>query len=313
MNPYDLADVRLNRMGLARWRSGHPWIYRAGVAVVEETTGREGLARVLDPEGRCLGTAMLSRESQITLRRWGTEERLDREVLRRRLAAAVAYRERVLPGREATRLVFGESDGLPGLIVDRYRDHLVAQFLSFGAHVLTEEIVTVLDEILSPASILARNDPSVRSLEGLSREVLPLKGEPPQTISFREGNVTLTVEPATGQKTGGFLDQSENRLRAAALAHGRVLDAFCYTGAFALQLARNAEEVIAVDVSAPALTRGREQATENRIENIQFVEANVFDFLKQEDRSGHTYDMIVLDPPAFAKNKQELEGALRGY
>ena len=313
VSPYDLADVRLNRAGLARWRSGHPWIYRAGVALVEEATGREGLARVLDPEGRLLGTAMLSRESQITLRRLGPEERLDREGLKRRLMAAAAYRERVLPGREATRIVFGESDGLPGLIVDRYRDHLVAQFLSFGAHVLTEEIAALLDEILSPTSILARNDPSVRNLEGLAREVVTLKGEPPKTVSFREGNVTLTVEPATGQKTGGFLDQSENRLRAGALAHGRVLDAFCYSGAFALQIARNAEEVIAVDVSAPALARGREQAAENGIENIQFVEANVFDFLKEEDRSGHTYDMVVLDPPAFAKNKQELEGALRGY
>ena len=313
MNPYDHADVRLNRTGVARWRSGHPWIYRAGIAVVEETTGHEGLARVLDVEGRVLGTAMLSRESQITLRRLGAGETVDRELIRRRLNDAIAYRERVLPGHDAARLVFGESDGLPGFIVDRYGQHLVVQFLSFGANVLGDEVVALLQERLSPTSILARNDPAVRSLEGLPRETVQLRGETPEQISFREGAVTLTADPRSGQKTGAFLDQSENRLRAAALARGRVLDAFAYTGAFALQAAQQADEVIAIDVSAPALAHGTEQAAKNGIENVRFVEANVFDFLKQEDRAGSTYDTIILDPPAFAKNKQELDGALRGY
>ncbi|HYV50909.1 MAG TPA: class I SAM-dependent rRNA methyltransferase, partial [Dongiaceae bacterium] len=313
MNPYDLALVRLNRVGVTRWRSGHPWIFRAGIALVEETTGHEGLARVLDPDGRVLGTATLSRESQITLRRLGPGETVDRELLRRRLDDAIAYRERVLPGHEATRLVFGESDGLPGLIVDRYGPHLVVQFLSFGAHILVDEIVALLEERLSPASILARNDPAVRALEGLPRETVQLRGETPEHIPFREGSVTLIADPRSGQKTGAFLDQSENRLRAALLARGRVLDAFAYTGAFALQAARHADEVIAVDVSAPALAQGREQASRNDLENVRFMEANVFDFLKQEDRAGSTYDTVILDPPAFAKNKQELDGALRGY
>jgi len=313
VNPYDLADVRLNRIGLARWRSGHPWIYRAGIAVVEETTGREGLARVLEPEGRVLGTAMLSRESQITLRRLGYGPSVDRDLIRKRLDDAIAYRERVLPGHEATRLVFSESDGLPGVIVDRYGAHLVVQFLTFGAQTLSEELVACLKERLSPVSILARNDPSVRALEGLPRETTQLWGETPERISFREGTVTLVADPRSGQKTGAFLDQSENRLRVAALAKGRVLDAFAYTGAFALQAAQNAEHVTAIDVSAPALATAREQAAKNGVENMTFVEANVFDFLKQEDKSGSTYDTIILDPPAFAKNKQELEGALRGY
>jgi 23S rRNA (cytosine1962-C5)-methyltransferase len=288
-------------------------MYRAGVALLEETTGEEGLARVLDPDGRVLGTAILSRESQITLRRLGRDETVDRAFLRRRLDQAVAYRDRVVPGREAMRLVFGESDGFPGLIVDRYGAHLVVQFLAFGTQVLGEEIASLLEERLTPASILARNDPAVRALEGLPREVVSLRGEPPAEVWYREGDVMLGVDPKSGQKTGGFLDQSENRLRAAALAHGRVLDAFSYTGAFALQAARSAEEVVAVDVSAPALAQAREMASRNGIENIRFQEANVFDFLKQEDRAGSTYDMIVLDPPAFAKNKLELEGALRGY
>jgi len=313
VNPYDLADVRLNRTGLARWRSGHPWIYRAGIALVAETTGREGLARVLDPEGRAIGTALLSRESQITLRRLGTGDTVDREVLRRRLDDAILYRERVLPGHEATRLVFGESDGLPGFIVDRYGPHLVLQCLSFGAQVLSDEMVTLLEERLSPASILARNDPAVRALEGLPREVVALRGDPPERVTYREGTLTLSADLRSGQKTGAFLDQSENRLRVAALARGRVLDAFAYTGGFALHAAGQADEVTAIDVSASALAHGREEATRNGIENVRFVEVNVFDFLKQEDRAGSVYDTIILDPPAFAKNKQELEGALRGY
>jgi len=314
VNAYDIADVRLNRQGLARWRSGHPWVYRAGIALVEETTGKEGLGRILDPEGRTLGSALLSRESQITLRALTSrEEPVDRDFLRGRLERAIAYRERVLPGREATRLVFGESDGIPGLVVDRYGDHLVVQFLSYGTHVLGEELTSLLEELLSPASILARNDPAVRALEGLPREIVPLRGETPETVVYREGAVTVLADLKTGQKTGSFLDQSENRLLAAALARGRVLDAFCYTGGFALAVAARAEEVIAIDVSAPALARAREQAERNGLGNVRFSEANVFDFLKQEDRAGSSYDMVVLDPPAFAKNKQELEAALRGY
>jgi len=313
VNPYDQADVRLNRTGVLRWRSGHPWIYRAGIAVVEETTGHEGLARVIDPDGRVLGTALLSRESQITLRRLSYGELIDREFIRRRLDDAIAYRERVLPGHEATRLVFGESGGLPGFIVDRYGSHLVVQVLTAGAQVLADEVVSILEERLSPTSILGRNDPAVRALEGLPREIVDLRGTTPERIFFREGDVTLIADPRSGQKTGAFLDQSENRLRAATLAKGRVLDAFAYTGAFALHAARHADEVTAIDVSGPALSQAREQAAENRLENNRFVEANVFDFLKEEDRARSTYDMVILDPPAFAKNKLELEGALRGY
>jgi 23S rRNA (cytosine1962-C5)-methyltransferase len=314
VSAFDLADVRLNRQGLARWRTGHPWVYRAGIALVEESTGAEGLARVLDPEGRQLGTALLSRESQITLRVLTPgEEPVDRAWLRGRLERAVAYRERVLPGREASRLVFGESDGLPGLVVDRYGSHLVVQFLAFGTQVLAQEITDLLVELLSPASILARNDPAVRALEGLPREVSVLHGETPDFVVYREGAVSLEADLRTGQKTGGFLDQAQNRLLVATLAQGRVLDAFTYTGGFALAAAARAQEVVALDVSAPALARGEAQAARNGITNVRFVEANVFDYLKQEDRAGSSYDLVILDPPAFAKNKQELESALRGY
>jgi 23S rRNA (cytosine1962-C5)-methyltransferase len=315
VNPFAGALARLNRQGAARWRSGHPWIYRAGVAVVEEDTGNEPVARVVDGEGRFLGQALLSRASQITLRALTRrEEPVDRAFFRDRVAEAVRYRERRLPGREAVRLVFGESDGLPGLVVDRYGDHLVVQLLAQGTNALGPEIAAILQELLSPASILARNDPSVRSLEGLPREVTQLWGRTPERVDYRQGDLVLSADLRGGQKTGAFLDQVENQEAASRLARGRVLDAFSYSGGFGLAAAKaGADEVVAVDVSAAALAAGREQAARNGLESLRFVEANAFDFLKEEDRRHSLYDMVVLDPPAFAKNKQELEGALRGY
>lgn len=314
MRAFPLADARLNRQGLGRWRTGHPWIYRAGVAEVEEETGKEPVARVLDPRGRLLGHALLSRESRITLRVLNrSPEPVDGAFWRTRLEQAVAFRQAALPYRDAVRLVFGESDGLPGLIVDRYRNHLVLQTLAWGIHALEKDLAELLRSLLAPDSVLARNDASVRTLEGLPREVVQLHGETPDTVAYDEGGLTFTADLRTGQKTGAFLDQVENHLQAGRLARGRVLDMFCYTGGFALAAAGNAQTVVAVDSSAPALERARAHADANAVRNVTFVEANAFDFLKQQDRENREYDMIVLDPPAFAKNKRELESALRGY
>jgi 23S rRNA (cytosine1962-C5)-methyltransferase len=313
-DPYAAADTRLNRQGLARWRSGHPWIYRAGVAEVVEETGREALTRVRDPRGRVLGRALLSRESQITLRiLTRSDEPVDRDFWRRRLQRAFEYRDRLLPGRDAVRLVFGESDGLPGLVVDRYGPHLVLQSLAWGIDAFQDQIVTLLQSLLSPRSILARNDAGVRALEGLSRDVVQLAGETPELVPYHEGALVLDASLRAGQKTGAFLDQFENRLLAGTLARGRVLDMFCYTGGFALASAPKADHVIAVDSSAAALELARANARRNDLRNVEFVEANAFDFLKQADRERRDFDLIVLDPPAFAKNKRELEPALRGY
>ncbi len=314
MNPYTFVDARLNRHGMSRWRTGHPWIYRAGVEVVEESTGSEPLARVLDPRGRFLGQALFSRESQITLRRLTRSEApVGRDLLRDRLQRAVGFRERMLPGRDAVRLVFGESDGLPGLVVDRYGPHLAVQFLAWGMDALAGEIAAVLEEVVSPASILARNDPSVRTLEGLGRSVDQLRGTTPEVVQYHEGNLALRADLRHGQKTGAFLDQVENHRLAGRMARGRVLDVFTYTGGFALAAAGGAEEVVAVDSSTEALQLARGQAERNGIANVRFLEANAFDHLKELDRGGETFDMVILDPPAFAKNKRELEGALRGY
>ena len=314
MSAYPAAVARLNRRGLARWRSGHPWIYRSGVEVVEETDGTEAVARLLDPRGRTLGQALLSRKSQITLRLLTLgPDPVDRAFLRERIAGAAALRDRVAPDRDAVRLVFGESDGLPGLVVDRYGKHLVVQFLSAGMDALSGEIVAVLEELFSPASILARNDPGVRTLEGLPREVKQLRGTTPPRVEYHEGEIALSADPHRGQKTGAFLDQYENHRRAGRLARGRVLDAFTYTGGFALAAAAGAEQVTAVDVSTEALAAAQANAERNQAENVAFVEANVFDFLKDQDRRRERYDLVILDPPAFAKNKRELSGALRGY
>jgi len=314
VNPYAPALARLNTHGVARWRTGHPWIYRNGVAYVEEETGNEALVRVEDPQGRFLGQALLSRESQISLRILTRNAApVDRAFLRDRLNRALGYRERVLPGREAVRLVFGESDGLPGLVVDRYGPHLVVQTLAWGMDALQSEIASLLVEIASPRSILARNDPSVRGLEGLERTVADIHGETPETVTYRQGGITLTADLRSGQKTGAFLDQFENHLLAGRLARGKVLDVFTYTGGFALAAAGSADQVVALDSSGPALARARQHAQRNGITNVRFEEANAFDFLKAEDRAGAEYDMVILDPPAFAKNKRELESALRGY
>jgi len=313
-NPFAFADAHLNPAGAARWRSGHPWVYRAGVHSVEQDTGFEALARVRDPRGRVLGAALLSRESQITLRRLCDGDREpDPGFFRERLAAAVAYRETTLPGRDAVRLVHGESDGLPGVVADRYGDHLVLQLLAHGADALRDTWVELFREILDPASIIARNDPAVRQLEGLPRAVEVLHGDPPEEAVYHEGGLEFTADLRSGQKTGAFLDQVENHLRAGELARGRVLDAFTYAGGFGLAAAARAEHVTLVDSSGEALARARRHAERNGITNVTFTEANVFDLLRGAERDGESFDAVILDPPAFAKNKRELEGALRGY
>lgn len=310
---YPAADAVLNASGVKRWKTGHPWIYRAGIEVVEEETGREAVARVLTPTRRDLGWAMLSRESQITLRRLDTQDPPDRAYLRGRIAAAVETRRARLPGRDAYRAVFGESDGLPGLVVDRYGEHLVAQFLTWGMDALRNEVVALLQEVLAPKSILGRNDTPVRRHEGLPLIVTELAGSVPETAVYHEGDLEFTADPRHGQKTGAFLDQVDNHLRAGSLARGRVLDLFTYAGGFALAAARNAAQVTAVDTSAGTLALAARHAAANRIDSVLFQEANVFDYLRDRDRAGDRFDVVILDPPAFAKSKSDLPGALRGY
>jgi 23S rRNA (cytosine1962-C5)-methyltransferase len=298
--------------GSERWRRGHPWIYRADVAEVRASSG--DIVRVLGPRGRSEGWAFLSDRSQIALRMLS---RGDAPVgltdIRARLTAALAFREALAIDATAFRLVHGESDLLPSLIVDRYADCLVVQALSQGMDRLLPEVISMLVALTSPAGILARNDARVRELEGLDRRVAVLHGHVPEAVLVRDGRVELEVDLWKGQKTGLFLDQRENRVAAASYAKGRVLDCFTYNGGFALTLASRSDAVTAVDSSDDAVRRTRQNADRNHLKQIEVVSANVFDFLRERERDGARYDTIVLDPPAFAKNKAAVARAIAGY
>jgi 23S rRNA (cytosine1962-C5)-methyltransferase len=306
------AAVHVSPRGEERLRRGHPWIYRADVAPGDAAPG--DIVAVLGPRERRLGEALYSDRSQIALRMLTRgEQRADAALWRTRLEAAVRFRERLGIEADALRLVHGEADLLPSLVVDRYGDWLVLQALSQGIDRRIPEITAALVDLLAPRGILARNDPKVRQLEGLAQTVEVVHGEVPATITIHEHGVRYDVDPRHGQKTGLFLDQRENRQAAARYARGRVLDAFSYTGGFALALAPHAEEVVALDISGDAVRRIAQNAEANGIGNVVAREANVFDELRHFERSGERFDTIVLDPPAFAKNKASVPRAAAGY
>lgn len=309
-----LPAVVLGRIGQARFQAGHPWIYRGHLQPREATPDAAGAVRILDQRKKTLGTGFYSPASQIALRVVSRDDRpLDAAFFVERLKNAKAYRDRFIGDLLARREVFSESDGLPSLVVDRYGTHLVIQVLSAGLEALEAPLLDALEEVYRPASILARNDVSVRGLEGLSRGTEQKRGTTPPLIDVAQGALTFTVDPWKGQKTGLFLDQVENHAVAAGLSRGRVLDAFCYQGGFGLPMAPRAGQIVMVDSSAEALERTRANAERNGIENIKYHEENAFHFLKAADVAGEKFDVIILDPPAFARNKNELEGSVRGY
>lgn len=297
--------------GAERWRTGHPWIYRSDVTSAEADPG--DLVEVRTERGRPLGLALFSSTSQITLRMLGEGPRDARALFGERLRAALAYRETLAPDGTAYRLVSAEADGLPGLIVDRYADWLVIQTLCQGADRHLDLIVELLSEALKPAGILARNDAKIRRLEDLPEVVEVLVGDVPDRIEVREGSISHQVDVRHGQKTGLFLDQRENHLAAGQYARGRALDAFAYNGGFALQMARRCESVLAIDGSELAVAAIGENARRNGLSNIEARLANVFDELRELEIARQRFDTIVLDPPAFAKNKATLPKALGGY
>ncbi|HET9264890.1 MAG TPA: class I SAM-dependent rRNA methyltransferase [Vicinamibacterales bacterium] len=306
------SSVVVTRRGEERLRMGHPWIYRSDVAEVSAAGG--DTARIVGPAGRFLGYALFSDRSEITLRlltRGNEQPTLD--TWRDRLRTAIEYRGALDIDATAYRLVHGEADLLPSLVVDRYGDYLVVQALSQGVDRLLPGLTGLLVDLLHPAGILARNDPRVRLLEGLEQRVDVLHGDVPQLFEVREGAVTYAVDPYRGQKTGLFLDQRENRLAAARYARGRTLDAFSYHGGFAMTLAPRCSEVLAIDISEDAAARIRTNASRNGLTNIEARAMNVFDELRELERRGERFDTIVLDPPAFAKSKGAVRKALSGY
>jgi 23S rRNA (cytosine1962-C5)-methyltransferase len=303
--------VTISGRGEERIRSGHLWIYRSDLTNVRATGG--DTVRVDGAHGRRLGHALFSDRSQIALRMLATDDRpADLSLWRDRLQAAVRFRDGLHIDATACRLVHGEGDLLPSFIVDRYGDVLVVQALSQGVDRLLPDLTRLLVEELRPRGILARNDSRVRALEGLPTSVEALHGEVPKSVVVREADVEYDVDLWQGQKTGLFLDQRENRDAAATYAHGRLLDCFSYHGAFALRLGKRCTEVTAVDISEDAVQRIRANAARNRMA-IEARAANVFDELRRLEREGERFDMIVLDPPAFAKNRASVDRALAGY
>lgn len=305
-------SVAISRRGEDRLRSGHPWIYRSDVADAGASGG--DLVRVTGVRGRTLGYAFYSDRSEIALRLVSHDaEPPAPSIWRERIADAAAYRDLLQIDATAYRLVHGESDGLPGLVVDRYDDVVVLQALTQGMDRLLPDVCDALDAAVRPRGILARNDPRVRELEGLERRVEVLRGEVPPALEVHEGRVRYVVDPYRGQKTGLFLDQRENRFAALQYARGRLLDAFSYQGGFALTLAPACREVLAVDSSEDAASRIRENAARNGVIGIDVRAANVFDELRELERRSERFDTIVLDPPAFAKNRASVPKALSGY
>lgn len=307
-----MADVVISPRGEARLRHGHPWIYRSDVAAEGVSGG--AVVRVRGARDRVLGHAFYSDRSQIALRMLTRDDRpVDEAFWRARLSAAIGFRDTLGIDGTACRLVHGEADLLPSLVVDRYDRVLAVQTLSQGADLLLPLFTRLLVELTGATGVVERNDPRVRQLEGLESRVSVVHGEVPDLVPVRVGAVEYDVDVRHGQKTGLFLDQRENHAAAAGYARGRLLDAFSYHGGFALALAPACTSVEALDVSADAVARIVANAAKNRLPHVLAREANAFDELRRLEKAGARYDTIVLDPPAFAKHKAALPKALSGY
>ncbi|HEX8129936.1 MAG TPA: class I SAM-dependent rRNA methyltransferase [Pyrinomonadaceae bacterium] len=311
------TTVTISRKGAERARAGHLWIYRSdlldnGDAAAVATAGAP--VHVRDERGRSVGSALYSDRSQIALRllTW-REEAIDRDWWRERLRQAFARRAGLEREADAFRLVYAEGDMLPSLIIDRYGEVIVLQTLSQGTDAVKDMLVELLCELLAPRAVIERNDVRVRALEGLPLRAGVLYGDAPAEMEVVQHGTRFRIAPLGGQKTGAFLDQRENHLAARRLARGRALDCFTFNGAFALHMAHTCESVLGLDISAEAVAASRRNAELNNLSNVEFREANVFDALREMQDAGERFDTIVLDPPAFAKNRASVRAAARGY
>ena len=308
-----IDDAVVSPRGARRWQRGHPWIYRSDV--VRRPAADAGVVRVRDPRGKMLGVALWSPRSEISLRLLDSNPsaRIDGAWWRQRVETCVLRRASLAKDANAYRLIHGEGDGLPSLVCDKYDRWIVVQLMSAGLERFRQEIADAIDATVRPLGILARNDVPLRKKEGLSLTSELLRGEVPATVEVAEHGVRYLAAPWEGQKTGAFLDQRENRAFVGSLARGRALDCFSYHGSFALHLARAATHVIALDASAAALERARENVALNGLTNVELLKADAFDYLKEHERARDRFDTVVLDPPAFAKTRASLPAAIRGY
>jgi 23S rRNA (cytosine1962-C5)-methyltransferase len=306
-----MATATVTKRGADRIRHGHLWIYRSDVVDVEADAG--SIVAVHDERGNFVGQALYSDASQIALRfLTQTDHAIDRQWWRQRIAAA-AQRRTIPADTNAYRLIYSEGDLLPSLIVDRYDQVLVLQTLSQGTDRIKQQLSEILVELFAPVAVIERNDARVRELEGLPLIAATIHGQAPNELEILQHGIRFLVAPSGGQKTGSFLDQRENRLAARSIAHGRALDCFTFNGAFAVHLADVCDQVTGIDISDDAIASAQRNAELNRMENIEFRVANVFDELRELESGGEVFDTIVLDPPAFAKNRGSLKAAIRGY
>jgi 23S rRNA (cytosine1962-C5)-methyltransferase len=307
------GHVRIGKRGATRVRNGHLWVYRSDILEVKDLPAG-AIASVRDEHNTILGKAFYSAQSQIALRflvRGNT--RIDETFFRKRFEDADQLRTRLGVDPQVSRRIYSEADFLPGLIVDRYGDYLVVQSLTQGADRLEPTFTSILQDRYNPRSIVFRNDSKVRELEDLPLVQRWTGEEPPASAVIDEDGKQVEIPLTTGQKTGSYLDQRDNHRAARRYARGRALDGFCYGGGFALQLADVCDSVEAVDLSTAAVQLAESNARRNGLTNVSVKEDNVFDYLRECSARGDRFDMIVLDPPAFARNKETLEGAYRGY
>jgi len=306
-----MPTAKVTKRGADRIRHGHLWIYRSDVVDVEADGG--SIVAVHDERGNFVGQALYSDASQIALRfLTQTNDAIDRQWWRQRITEA-AQRRTIPADTNAYRLIYSEGDLLPSLIVDRYDQVLVLQTLSQGTDRVKQQLSEILIELFAPVAVIERNDARVRELEGLPLIAATIHGQAPDELEILQHGIRFLVAPSGGQKTGSFLDQRENRLAARSIAYGRALDCFTFNGAFALHLGDVCEQITGIDISEDAIVSARRNAELNRMHNVEFREGNVFDELRELESGGERFDTIILDPPAFAKNRGSLKAAIRGY
>src|SRR5262245_16053827 len=307
------GQVLIRKHGADRIRRGHVWVYRSDI-ISSRDAGPGSIVSVREDRGLVLGKAFYSSKSQIALRFLARGDvTIDEEFFRQRFAAADRLRDRLQVDPLLSRRVYSEADFLPGWIVDRYDDRLVVQSLIQSTDNLEPLITRILGDLYQPRSILFRNDSKVRELEGLELRQHVIGDPIPETILVNEDGKQIAVSVLGGQKTGAYLDQRDNHRAARRYVRGHALDAFTYAGGFAIHISEECEQVEAVDISGPGLELARANGERNGINNIRYIEANVFDFLRDREKQGARYDAIILDPPAFARTKDNVESALRGY
>jgi 23S rRNA (cytosine1962-C5)-methyltransferase len=308
-----MTEIRVSKSGARRIRNGHLWIYRSDLREARNATGGD-CARVVDEAGNFVGLALYSDTSEIALRFLTThDETIDRDWWRARLRDCAGRRAALASETNACRLVYSEGDLLPSLIVDRYGAVFVMQTLSQGTERLKVMFTELLCEEFNPRAVIERNEARVRQFEGLESLTTVLSGEDPGAIEINQSGVRFLVSPLGGQKTGAFLDQRENYLAARRVASGRALDCFTFNGGFGLHAAPVCETVLGIDISDEAINAARRNAELNNARNVEFRVANVFDALREFESAHEQFDTIVLDPPAFAKNRASVKSATRGY